>query len=121
MKSLLVLALAAGLAGSAPSAARAADPDDTGVNVRDRSGTTLTPTDQSESESDVRITQSIRRALMDEDLSMDAKNAKVITIDGVVTLRGPVEDGAEKQRIADLARQVAGVRSVDNQLEVTGD
>lgn len=120
MKRVLSVVLAAGLAGLAP-AALAADPENTAVNERDRSGTTLTPEDQGGGESDLRITQHIRQALMDEDLSMNARNAKVITIDGTVTLRGPVESEGEKQRVADLARGVAGVRAVDNQLEVSGD
>jgi osmotically-inducible protein OsmY len=121
MRILLVLALATGLAGLAPPDARATDPDNTAVNERDRSGATLTPADQGGSESDLRITQSIRQALMDEELSMNARNAKVITVDGMVTLRGPVENEGERQRIAELARGVTGVRNVDNQLEVSGD
>jgi len=121
MKPVHALMLAAGMAVLAPSAALAGDPENSAVNERDRAGTTLTPTDQGGSESDLRITQGIRQALMDEELSMNARNAKVITIDGMVTLRGPVENEGEKQRIADLARGVTGVRGVDNQLEVTGD
>jgi osmotically-inducible protein OsmY len=120
MKPVFTLVLAAALAGAAPGAL-AADPDNTAVNERDRAGTTLTPTDQGGSEADLRITQGIRQALMDEDLSMNARNAKVITVDGVVTLRGPVESAMEKQRVAELARGVAGVRGVNDQLEVSGE
>jgi hypothetical protein len=65
--------------------------DNTGKNVRDRDSNNLTPLDQSESESDRTITQEIRKAVMaDDSLSTNAKNIKIITINGVVTLRGPV-------------------------------
>ena len=47
-----------------------------------------------------------------------AKNIKIITIDGVVTLRGPVKSEKEKTDIGAKAQQVAGVKRVDNQLEV---
>ena len=94
--SLTLFALG-GLAGpahstegtTAPSAQTA--PDNTGRNVRDRSGATLTPGDQSESEADRTLTQQIRRAVVaDDSLSTNAHNIKIITINGVVTLRGPV-------------------------------
>ena len=48
----------------------------------------------------------------------DAKNVKIITRNGVVTLRGPVDSQAEKDFIANAARSTAGVASVDDQTEV---
>lgn len=96
-----------------------ADADNTGRNVRDRSGETLTPMDQSNAPADLRITQSIRQAIVKEDgLSMDARNVKVITSNGIVTLRGPVDSEAERARIEALARGMSEVRRVDSQLEV---
>jgi hyperosmotically inducible protein len=93
--------------------------DNTGRNVRDRGGETKTPDDQSESEADRTITQNIRKALTaDDSLSTNAKNVKIITNDGVVTLRGPVNSQEEKAEIEAKAKQVAGVKNVDNQLEV---
>jgi osmotically-inducible protein OsmY len=75
--------------------------------------------DQGESESDRRITAEIRRAVMDTDgLSINAKNCKIITNNGVVVLRGPVATQAERQTIEAKARAVAGVMSVTNELEV---
>lgn len=98
----------------------AVEPDNTGRNVRDRGGETKTPGDQSESEADRTITQNIRKALTaDDSLSTNAKNVKIITNDGTVTLRGPVNSEKEKADIEAKAKQVAGVRQVDNQLEVT--
>jgi hyperosmotically inducible periplasmic protein len=93
--------------------------DNTGRNVRDRGGETKTPGDQSESEADRTITQNIRKALTaDDSLSTNAKNVKIISNDGVVTLRGPVNSQKEKADIEAKAKQVAGVKNVDNQLEV---
>jgi hyperosmotically inducible protein len=94
-------------------------PDNTGRNVRDRGGETKTPGDQSESEADRTISQNIRKALTaDDSLSTNAKNVKIITNDGTVTLRGPVKSEKEKADIEAKAKQVAGVKQVDNQLEV---
>jgi hyperosmotically inducible protein len=94
-------------------------PDNTGRNVRDRSGDTLTPGDQSESQADRTLTQRIRKAVVaDKSLSTTAKNIKIITNDGLVTLRGPVNNAQEKEKIEVKAQQIAGANSVDNQLEV---
>jgi len=93
--------------------------DNTARNVRDRSGVTLTPEDQGASDSDRDITRRIRRAITQNDqLSMAAKNIKIISINGKVTLRGPVKNDQEAKAIADAARSVAGEGVVDNQLEV---
>jgi osmotically-inducible protein OsmY len=54
----------------------------------------------------------------DDSLSTTAHNVKIITVDGVVTLRGPVNNDQEKAKIADAAKKIAGVKQVDNQLEV---
>jgi osmotically-inducible protein OsmY len=78
----------------------------------------VTVEDQSQSSEDIRITSEIRKAIMDEDgLSFKAKNAKIITAGGAVTLRGEVSDEAERTRIAQIA-STCGPASVDNQLEV---
>lgn len=93
--------------------------DNSGRNVRDRDDRTLTPIDQGGSESDRSITQRIRQAVVgDDDLSMNAKNVKIITVDGVVTLRGPVKSAGEKAKVASLSAKAAGVKRVDNQLEI---
>lgn len=124
MKQLsAVLLMAGALAVWAPGL-RAADypADNSGKNVRDREGTTLTSGDQSNNKADVTITQRIRKEVVaDKRLSMDAHNVKIITANGVVTLRGPVKSAAEKANIAAKAKHVAGVTRVDNQLEVATD
>lgn len=94
-------------------------PDNSKVNARDRDASALTPMDQGGSESDRKITQQIRQAVMkDGGLSFTAKNVKIITINGKVTLRGPVNTDGERKAIESAAKAVAGVAGVDNQIEV---
>jgi hyperosmotically inducible protein len=65
--------------------------DDTGRNVRDRDENAKTADQQSNSKEDLEITRKIRRALVeDKSLSTSAHNVKIVTVDRVVTLRGPV-------------------------------
>ena len=93
--------------------------DNTGRNERDREGTTLTPGDQSSNEADVELTRRIREAVVaDDSLSTNAHNVKIITINGKVTLRGPVESEAERAKIVATAQQLAGKNKVDNKLEI---
>lgn len=95
------------------------EPDNTEKNERDRSGETKTAGDQSNKPDDIKVTQTIRRAVMDDDsLSMTAKNVKIITADGQVTLRGPVKTAEEKSKIEAHAKAGAGGAKVDSQLEV---
>jgi len=94
-------------------------PDNSGRNVRDRDGSTLTAADQGTSKGDVALTQKIRSRVVDDDsLSVMAHNVKIITVDGVVTLRGPVKSKEEKQRIASAAEQIAGRGRVNDNLEI---
>ena len=92
--------------------------DNTAKNKADRDANTKTPIDQSESSADVKITADIRREIMKTDMSTNAKNCKVMTENGVVTLRGPVSSTTEKDRIGALASSATGVVRVDNQLEI---
>ena len=93
--------------------------DNAARNTRDRGGRTLTPADQGGNESDVTLTQEIRKAVVATDgFSVNAKNVKIITVKGQVTLRGPVRTAEEKAMIAAIATRVAGAANVDDQLEV---
>jgi hyperosmotically inducible protein len=97
----------------------AVEPDNSGRNARDRDNQTKTAGDQSESEADRTITQNIRDAITaDDKLSTNGKNVKIITVDGSVTLRGPVKSDKEKADIEAKAKKIAGVKNVDNQLEI---
>ncbi len=92
--------------------------DNSVINERDRAGATKTPLDQKENQSDIDITAKIRKRVVEIKMSSNAHNSKIITADGKVTLRGPVSTVDEKERIEQIATDVAGVGNVDNQLEV---
>lgn len=111
------LAIAATPAATEKPMVHDGDASNTGINKRDRDDKTLTPMDQMNNESDLKITQEIRQALMKGEFSMDAKNVKVITRNGAVTLRGPVETAAELEKISVLVKAVPGIKSIDNQLQ----
>ena len=127
MKSIIVLLLSVFLvAGCSKNESEdkqvsktAVEPDNSGRNVRDRDNQNKTAGDQSESEADRTISQNIRQAISaDDSLSTNGKNVKIITSDGTVTLRGPVKSDKEKAQIEAKAKQVAGVKKVENQLEI---
>jgi osmotically-inducible protein OsmY len=120
MKTAIILGIALALAGAGCDQKNDnASPENTKRNERDQSGNTVTPMDQGGSEADRATTQEIRQSVVkDDSLSMTAKNVKIITIDGVVTLRGPVKSDQEKTLIASLAQRASNVKRVDNQLEI---
>ena len=96
-----------------------ADADNTARNERDRNAATQVPTDQAENEADRDISANVRKAVVgDDSLSINAQNIKIVTSNGNVTLRGPVKTGREKEAIEAKAKQVTGVHSVTNLLEV---
>jgi len=96
-------------------------PDNTAKNRRDKDSNTMTAEKQSNKKSDVEITREIRKSIMaSKDLSVNAQNVKIITKNGVVTLRGPVDNDAEKATIESLAKNCAGVCSFTDKLEVKG-
>lgn len=103
----------------APAREPSPAPDNSGVNVRDRNPDAMTAGQQSNAKSDVELTREIRRAVMkDSSLSMTAHNVKIITANGAVTLRGPVNSEQEKTVIGKKAEAIAGADKVDNELEV---
>ena len=93
-------------------------PDNTGINTRDRATDAKTAGMQGQGKSDVDITADIRKRVMATQLSMNAKNCKIVALDGKVTLRGPVKDQTEKDDIGRIAGDVVGVDKVDNQLDI---
>jgi len=76
--------------------------------------------DQGSSDVDMMLTQRIRKAVVgDSTLSFSAKNVKIISQGGKVTLRGSVKSEQEKKTIGDAAVKIAGAGNVDNQLEIS--
>ncbi|MDP1563948.1 MAG: BON domain-containing protein [Pirellulaceae bacterium] len=100
---------------------QAVDRDNTGVNVRDRDSTAKTPFDQNENQADIGITAKIRAQVVETEMSINAHNIKIMTANGKVTLRGPVESLTEKKQIEAIAVAVAGEGNVDSQLEVSDE
>jgi hyperosmotically inducible periplasmic protein len=74
---------------------------------------------QSNAKADRVTTANIRKAIVaDKDLSTYAHNVKVITINGAVTLKGPVKSEEEKQKIASDAASVVSADKITNDLTV---
>lgn len=91
--------------------------DNTARNARDRNNHTLTPLDQGNSKADVETTARIRKGILaHKGLSTNANNVKIITNQGRVTIRGPVDTDEEKRLIGEIAMNVAS--NVENELEV---
>jgi hyperosmotically inducible protein len=113
-----VLSLASTLA-SAQDSSTAPAPDNTKVNERDRSPAVPTADQQKENRPDRDITRDIRRSIMqDKSLSTYAHNVKIISQNGMVTLRGPVRSDDEKTAVEAKAAEIAGKDNVTSQLEV---
>jgi hyperosmotically inducible protein len=93
--------------------------DNTKVNKRDRTADAVTADQQKENTNDREITQKIRRSLMDDKtLSTYAHNVKVVSQDGQVTLKGPVQTEDKKKAVEAKATEVAGAGHVTNQLSI---
>jgi osmotically-inducible protein OsmY len=119
MKSALAVALTAGMSLPLLSAQQ---PDNTSKNKRDRAESAVTADEQGNSPEDRDMTKKIRAEIVDDKtLSTYAHNIKVITRDGMVTLKGPVRSEAEKTRIATIAAKHAGEAKVTNHIEIAPD
>ena len=93
--------------------------DNTKVNKRDRQAGQQTADQQQNNKSDVEITRQIRKAVVaDESLSTYAHNVKIITVDGKVTLKGPVKTADEKAAIKKIAIDAVGAANVVDQIAV---
>lgn len=67
---------------------------------------------------DMSITAKVSSGLA-KDSDLSAIKINVDTKEGVVTLNGPAPNAAAKNKATDIAKQVQGVTSVNNQLVVT--
>jgi hyperosmotically inducible periplasmic protein len=93
--------------------------DNTKVNQRDRNPSEPTADQQKNARSDREITRKIRQALtQDRSLSIYAHNVKIITQNGMVTLKGPVRSEDEKDAVETKATEVAGENNVTSNLDV---
>jgi hyperosmotically inducible periplasmic protein len=100
----------------------AQQPDNTKMNQADRSNDQPTADQQKNNPSDRQLTQHVRQAIMgDKSLSTYAHNVKIISQNGVVTLKGPVRSDDEKRAIEAKADEVAGKDKVVNEMTVVPD
>jgi hyperosmotically inducible periplasmic protein len=113
---LLSAAVAFGSTGLATAAEDAATaPDNTKMNKQE----SMTADQQKESPSDRKITQKIRQAIVkNKTISQYAHNVKIITVNGAVTLKGPVRTEKEKKIVENAATKVAGNGKVTSEIEV---
>lgn len=112
---LLSLSLVHGQSADTPT-----KPDNTKINQRDKDPNAATADSQKMNASDQALTAKIRRAVIaDKTLSTYAHNVKIISQDGVVTLKGPVRTDAEVSNLMSKATDAAGgADKVVNQLSV---
>jgi osmotically-inducible protein OsmY len=94
-------------------------PDNTKVNKQDKAAGAVTADQQKNNVTDRQLTQQIRKAVSaDKSLSTYAHNVKIVSQDGVVTLKGPVRSEDEKKTVVAKAEEVAGAGKVTDQLSV---
>jgi hyperosmotically inducible protein len=87
----------------------ATQPDNTKTNQRDRDPSQATADQQKNDRSDRMLTKSIRRSIMaDKSLSTNAHNLKIISQNGTVTVKGPVNSDDERRAVIAKAVAVAG-------------
>jgi len=115
LSALLAASLVASTSALGAQQATAPPPDNTKVNKQGGQ----TADQQSQSKADLALAQKIRQAIVkDKTLSTNAHNCKVVTRDGSVTLRGPVNSDKEKATVEKIAVTIAGEGKVTNDLTI---
>ena len=117
MKLLLAAFLSVSILSVSSAAFAQQEPDNTSKNKKQG----VTAEQQGTSKEDLDMTKQVRQALVaDKSLSTYGHNVKVVTRDGMVTLRGPVSTEEEKMSIEGTVSQIAGGAShITNHLQVT--
>jgi hyperosmotically inducible periplasmic protein len=105
---------------SVPLAVAQASPQSPPDNSRQNQNHAKTADSQPNTAADRATTAKVRKAIVeDKGLSTYAHNVKIITMNGQVTLKGPVKSEEEKQTIASKTAEVAGSPDkVNNQLSI---
>jgi osmotically-inducible protein OsmY len=119
--SLAVLVIAFGssavLSGQTPQTPA---PDNTKTNKSESAKPTAD--DQKQNSKDLEITRQIRKLVTDDKgLSTYAKNVKIVTQNGSVTLSGPVRSETEKKSVEAKAAQVAGSTHVKSDIQIAAE
>ena len=117
LKNLFVIACV--LTAINLTATAAEDSDNSKKNKAQVQNNELDARHQSNDKADVEITTKIRKNVVGEkSFSTNAKNVKIITIGGNVTLKGPVNSLDEKTKIHAIATQIAGAGHVTDEIEI---
>jgi len=118
MKQQLMLVFASVVLGV--DAMAQTPPDNTKMNKGDGSAGAVTADQQKMNASDQKLAQTIRKSVMaDKTLSSYAHNVKIIAMNGMVTLKGPVRSDDEKKTVIAKAIDAAGgADKVTDQLSV---
>jgi len=96
--------------------ARAQAPDNSKQNKDQKA---LTADNQSNTKADRETTAKIRKDIMaDKGLSTYAHNLKIVTVNGAVTLKGPVKSEDEKSKIAQIAATTVSTDKISNEITV---
>lgn len=115
----MVLFVSAGSLVNISGVCLAQPADNTETNKKHMSPEKITADQQSQKKADLEITQKIRQAVVnDKSLSTYAHNVKIITIDGMVTLKGPVRSQEEKNKIEEKARKIVGKDKINSEIEI---
>jgi len=88
---------------------------------KDSYGNSNRMSSNSNQSADWEITTKVKGSIMSsgDSLSTGARMVSVNTTDGVVTLTGTVATREEMNKVVKIARNVSGVKSVDNQLSIS--
>lgn len=93
--------------------------DNSRRNVRDRAPSQKTADQGKNDLSDLEIERRIRRSVVaDKALSTYAHNVKIVSVNGNVTLKGPVRTEDEKMSIANKAQAIVSANRITNQIEI---
>ncbi len=107
------------LIASAQDSSQQPAPDNTKVNGQEQNKAQSTADQQKNNLSDQDITKQIRQSVMsDKSLSTYAHNVKIVSQNGMVTLKGPVRSDDEKRVIESKAADVVGQDKVTSELQV---
>jgi osmotically-inducible protein OsmY len=120
-QAVLLLTLTAVLAapGTMNAQEKGTAADNTKVNKRDGKTGAVTADQQKENGVDRELTANIRKALMDnKELSTYAHNVKIVSRNGMVTLKGPVRSEDEKKAVEEKATEIAGAGKVKSMISV---
>jgi hyperosmotically inducible protein len=121
MRWLIAVVAFANIVTSVHASQKAAkySPDNSSANQRILDANGLTAQNQSNTGKDIDVTARIRKELVsDKSLSTYAKNVKIIVLENGITLKGPVNTVAERDRIVNVAYGIAPQMKIYNQMTV---